>query len=247
MLIFSISAFIAVALIVANGLERHQIEKYNQYYNDSLPKPTLFPLYYGNIDTEEYGTMLVILNLLCAVTIIFISTSAQCLYLTCIIFATSMLKALQIRFAKMLDEDGNILETIKNLINEHQKVIMFVQELNDTVKYLMMMDYLLNAVNIAGVVIILLEASDGIEVASTLFYAGRLITIVFALGWTSNEIQIQSQALADAICETPWWEQRRDTQKLLHMMIVRAQCPLAITIGPFDEMTIRSSLTGRTL
>ncbi|XP_060528952.1 odorant receptor 30a-like isoform X2 [Cylas formicarius] len=240
--IFSLSAFLGLATVVANGIQRHQIEKHNRFYNDSLPKPTLFPLYYCNIDTEKHNTMLAISNTMWVIIIIVISTPTQGFYLACITFASSMLKALQIRLSKT-DEEKNLDETLEILIREHQRIIAFVKNLNETVKYLMMMDYLLNAVNIAGVVLILLEAADGIEVASALFYAGRLVVIVFALGWTSNEIRIQSQALADAIYETPWWEQQNKIQKVLHIMIMRGQCPLAITIGPFDDMTIQSSLT----
>ncbi|XP_060533450.1 odorant receptor Or2-like [Cylas formicarius] len=241
--IFYFTALLGSAAIVSNAFLRVSIGQLNSASNSTVRRPFVYELYYYKVDTEKRASILVILNAFSVLVAILMGVSTQSIFLTCIIFASSVLKALQVKLKKMSVGDNDMTVTLAGLVKEHQRVVRFIKQLNEAVKHLMLMDYFLNAMNMALVMLLFLEAETGMQFASCVFYSGRMMVIIFALGWTSNEIKVQSQGLADAIYESGWYERPLSVRRLLHMMILRAQRPLALTIGPFDEMTIQSSLT----
>ncbi|XP_060522776.1 odorant receptor Or2-like [Cylas formicarius] len=234
---------IGVAMIFANIVQRHEISQYNKKYNTTIPKPFPYELYYMTLDEEKYGTLFVWFNDFSILVAGFLVVSTQVIFISCIIFASSLLRMLQIRFKKMIGFTVNISVTLRELILEHQRVIEFVNNLNESMKYIMMLEYLLNSLNMAMVSFQFLAAEHNILIASVLFYFGLLVVQTFILGWSANEVKMQSLALADAIYESPWYEQNHAAKKTMIIMMMRAQRPLALTIGPFDVMTTQSALT----
>lgn len=55
----------------------------------------------------------------------------------------------------------------------------------------------------------------------------------------------KSLAISDAIYESPWYEQSEAAKKLLLIMLMRAQKPFTLTIGPFNPMTTETVLMVR--
>ncbi|XP_060533719.1 uncharacterized protein LOC132706406 [Cylas formicarius] len=237
--IFSITVGLSVSAVMANAMQRANVEEYNRSYNASLEKHFVYELYYAKVNTEDHERLLAILHAFTTAWILFVGSSTQCIFITCIVFASSVFKTLQIKLRMLSTEDA--LKNLRSLVVEHQNAILFGVKLNSSVKYLMLMDFLFSSLNIGLVLILLLRAENTTQF-TTSFYACRLITIIFAIGWCSNEVQIQSLGLSDAIYESPWYEQTEDVKKILLMMIVRVRKPVALTIGPFDEMTLQSSL-----
>ncbi|XP_076263887.1 odorant receptor 49b-like [Rhynchophorus ferrugineus] len=77
-------------------------------------------------------------------------------------------------------------------------------------------------------------------ITMTIFFA-LLSLQIFVMAWNTNEIKIKSVGISDAIFESDWYLMDKEGQQLTHMVMMRSQRPLAITIGPFGPMTTQSA------
>uniref|UniRef100_A0AAR5QD41 Odorant receptor n=1 Tax=Dendroctonus ponderosae TaxID=77166 RepID=A0AAR5QD41_DENPD len=75
-----------------------------------------------------------------------------------------------------------------------------------------------------------------------LFFIVLLFTQLFLIGWTSNEIKVQSEAIGDALYQSKWYLLNKDGKQLILISIARTRIPLLMTIGPFGPMTTNSIL-----
>ncbi|XP_060533452.1 odorant receptor 67c-like isoform X2 [Cylas formicarius] len=243
--IFSFTSALGLGAIAENIQNRLEIGAYNLAHNETLRKPFLYEFYYGQLDTEENSTALMWLNYCTVVIAAIVCISTQIIFLSSIVFVASVFETLQIRFGKLVDASKDTVATLKSLVVQHQRAIRFVEELNDAMKYLMLMEYVLASFNIASVLIEFITEKE--LTAMFLFgrscYSAWLITNIFALGWTSNEIRVQSAQVANSIFETRWYEQSEEAKRILFIMLMRSQKPMVLSKGPFGDMTIETSLT----
>ncbi|XP_060516103.1 odorant receptor 45b-like isoform X2 [Cylas formicarius] len=233
--------FAGSTMILETYWRRFEVEKYNREHNATLPVPFLFELYCYKFDAEKHAAVLHYVNDFAAIINGFRIVSTKTIFFSCIMFVPSVLKQLCIRFRKMGTYEDDIFVILRHLILEHQEVNRFVKKLNDCVKYLILMEYLLDSLNVAATSIQFITY-DRKMLASPIFYISHLFVQTFILAWNANEVKIQSLALADAIYDSPWYKQTMGVKKSLLTVILRAQRPLLLTIGPFDAMTTQSGL-----
>ncbi|KAL1492170.1 hypothetical protein ABEB36_012656 [Hypothenemus hampei] len=73
------------------------------------------------------------------------------------------------------------------------------------------------------------------------------LTVIFAevyfLGWTCNAIQDQSLRVAERIYAIQWYDKGKNFKTMVQMMMMRAQKPANIKIGPLGIMTMRTILS----
>ncbi|XP_060524083.1 odorant receptor Or2-like [Cylas formicarius] len=69
-----------------------------------------------------------------------------------------------------------------------------------------------------------------------------MISAVFVFAWSANEVKVQSLLLADALYDSQWYKYNEAAKKMVLTMMVRAQKPLLLTIGPFGALTTESAL-----
>ncbi|XP_060517791.1 odorant receptor 49b-like isoform X2 [Cylas formicarius] len=234
---------VALSIILGNASERHQTEKYNSIYNTTLEKPFPYQLYYFGTDTQKHTKLLLVVNYFCVTVAGSMFVSTQVVFISCIIFASSILKSLQIKFRKMSAARTNLLQFLRKLILEHQDVIAFVGKLNYSVKYLILLEFLLNSVNMASVCVQLITSQRNMFLAFPIFYCVLFVTLTFMLGWSANEVKVQSLDLTDAVYGSPWYEENVRVRKMVLLIMMRTNRALTLTVGPFDAMTTQSALT----
>ncbi|XP_030747766.1 odorant receptor Or2-like [Sitophilus oryzae] len=66
---------------------------------------------------------------------------------------------------------------------------------------------------------------------------------MFVLGWSTNEVKEQSIGISDAISKSCWYNMNKSVQESMVLIMMRAQRPLVITIGPFGPMSIDTAIT----
>ncbi|XP_060530152.1 uncharacterized protein LOC132704281 isoform X2 [Cylas formicarius] len=230
-----------VFAVVENIVTRLSIERHNKAYNETLIKPVIYELYYHNVDPVKYETLLLAFDDIGGTFLNTISVSTN-IILSCVIFMSSMLKVLQTKFRKMMVQGEDVMSKLKKLAKEHRQLISFVEDLNESIKYLIMIEYTTISLNIALVTLRIIKEKSYLMRIGRLFYCSFLVVYILALGWSSNEIKMQSIAIGDAIYESSWYEHDKPAQKMLLVMMMRSQKPLTMTKGPFDEMTLQSSL-----
>ncbi|XP_060533540.1 odorant receptor 22b-like isoform X2 [Cylas formicarius] len=236
--VFIFTFGVAISMTIENFLQRAEIEEYNKAHGEEMEKPLPYELYYFGLNKNDHQTLLLVMISIANIMIDLLVASTKMIFISCIIFVPSTLKKLQIKFKKIEFREGNLFVNVGNLAFEHQHVIDFVENLNDLIKYVILLEYLLNSLNLAAVSIQFMTNQQ----LSPIFYFSFLIIQTFVLGWSANEIKIQSEALAHALYESSWYNQNDAIKKMLLTMILRAQKPLVLTTGPFDAMTTESAL-----
>ncbi|XP_060526942.1 uncharacterized protein LOC132702372 [Cylas formicarius] len=273
LIIFSVTMTVATSMIVGNFVQCRQVEQHNRLRNDTISKSFTYELYYAGLDRKMAESVLEATNDLSVLIAASLVSSTQLVFISCMIFATSLIKIMQIRFRKMVTYGDDVVVTLRDLVLEHQKVIeyvvitgdpepliSFVDQLNAAMKNLILLEYLLHSLNFASVSIQFIKSERNISMAFPVCYLGLLVVQTFFLGWNANEVKIQvifctfipghpllkmltSLMMADALYESPWYEQTQEVKGLLLVALTRSQRPLTLTIGPFDAMTVESSLT----
>ncbi|XP_060518619.1 odorant receptor Or2-like isoform X2 [Cylas formicarius] len=145
-------------------------------------------------------------------------------------------------FRKYAVYNDDIPMNLKCLVSDHCSVIRYVKNLNDSVKYPILLEYILNSMSVAAVSVEVIMEEHNNLMFRPAFYLCLLVVQVFTMGLISNEVIIQSIMLTDALYESPWYDQNKYIQKLLLTVIIRCQRPLVLTIGPFQPMTLGSAL-----
>ncbi|XP_060533957.1 odorant receptor 30a-like [Cylas formicarius] len=229
----------AASIVIENARIRHQVNGYNREHNVTLKKPFPFELYLYKFDQNNHQTTVMFVEYLSQILVVLRIISTKNIVISCIIFTPSVLKRLQIRFKRMERQEGDSFATVTDLISQHHKIIRYVSDLNHSIRYVILLEYLLNSLNVAAVSYQVI--SDKLAF-SALFYFIYLFVQTFVLGWSANEVKVQSEALSDALYESLWYEQNGRVRRMILYMIVRSQKPLILTIGPFDTMTTTSAV-----
>ncbi|XP_050292712.1 odorant receptor Or2-like [Anthonomus grandis grandis] len=164
---------------------------------------------------------------------------------TLFVFAASQLRVLKIRISKygqgrdMNDEQKKVV--LKQLIAKHLYLIGFIKNLNNRTKYILLMEYLLSSVDLSSVAVNLAKETTIQTIWHFIFFLLLFLQIMI-MAWTTNEVKLQSVAIADGIYNSDWYTLNKENAKLIHIMILRAQRPLVLTIGPFGPMTTETGV-----
>nr|QXE93223.1 odorant receptor 44 [Eucryptorrhynchus scrobiculatus] len=117
---------------------------------------------------------------------------------------------------------------------------MFVNHFNECTKYVILMEFILTSLDMASASTNLIKTKS--DKGWLLLFFVLLLIQIMLIGWTSNEIKVESEAIADAVYESKWYLLNKEANQLTQIMIARAQRPLLMTIGPFGPMTTNSVL-----
>ncbi|XP_030760016.1 odorant receptor 30a-like [Sitophilus oryzae] len=172
-------------------------------------------------------------------------------FLTVLTFVTCQLKILQyllenfqsyaekmkVQFSLTKEQSETVL--VKKLIMDHMNCISFVHKLNDSVKMFMLMNFLISSFQLSLVIyeIFLIPLVNRIPIF--LFFVTLSIQL-FLIYNSAHEIKIQNENVGVAIFKSEWYALNPKVAKAMQMMMVRAQRPLVMTIGPMGEVNVTS-------
>ncbi|KAF7271072.1 hypothetical protein GWI33_016032 [Rhynchophorus ferrugineus] len=211
--------------------------------NKSETKPMLFLAHFPFDQQKHYKASMIIQMISVVIATTYFCMS-QIFYLCILTFVKAKLKILQVHLKHFKNESGiSNVKKINNFIKLHQNIISFVGDLNKSIKYLLLIEFLLSSVNIASVTYQLISASTIADLLFSFTYLMLLIGQLFILAWHANEIKVESIAVSDAIYQSHWYETDINTQKLIFMIILRSHRPLLLTIGPFKPLTTHTVIS----
>ncbi|XP_060518034.1 uncharacterized protein LOC132696912 isoform X3 [Cylas formicarius] len=209
-------------------VDSYKIYRLEKYSNSTLNKPLPLHFWYP-FDEDKFYIWALVHQL------------AQIL-----LTALSQLKILQENFRNFHKFGGtqswqnNPFRSLRMVCLKHQEFIVYVNDLNQWIKPLILMEYGTSSVMFAGAVI---QVMAGVNVAFNGLFVFVLCGQLILLAWNCNEILIESGHLANALYESTWYEQDVKTKVLIHFMILRCQRSLGLTIGSFGPMTINAALS----
>ncbi|XP_049819678.1 odorant receptor Or2 isoform X2 [Aethina tumida] len=223
-------------------LEKNQYPNVTMYRRKPLPYTMWLPF---NSDEHYFGAFFLqsIAGFMgctyTAVTVIF--------YLTGMIFICSQLSILQHKIKNLAtsthQSEVEVKKKLFTLIIDHQTIIEYSEQFNNDINVILLIDFTLNSIQVASIFFQLITIDLPIVMAFVLNYLALIVVQIFFFGWFANEIKEQSLGIADAIYEHTWYDQSISIRKSLLLMMVRAQKPFTLTIGPFGAMTNNTSVT----
>uniref|UniRef100_A0AAR5P3J6 Odorant receptor n=1 Tax=Dendroctonus ponderosae TaxID=77166 RepID=A0AAR5P3J6_DENPD len=203
--------------------------------------PFMHDLWYP-FNRADYIYLVICIAFICDTQGLICNTASQTTLLCVMIYARTRLKILQIRLRKfdkiaVEEYEGDVVRAVKDLIAEHQYLINFVKSLNDRTQHVLLLEFMLNSLCLASGTsqFIIIDTTSGW--LATVFLNLYVIVQIFILSWHANEISVEGLAVSDAIAASQWQKQSKEVQKLLIIMMMRAQKPIGLTAGPFFRMT----------
>nr|ACH69146.1 odorant receptor 10 [Anopheles quadriannulatus] len=160
------------------------------------------------------------------------------------LFGLVQIKTLQhqlktFRSSEMLNESTVVLNRkLQKLIEDHKRIIRYVQDLNDLVTYICLIEFLSFGLMLCALLFLLNIISVMAQIVIVGAYIFMILTQIFAFYWHSNEVREESMAIAQASYSGPWLNVDETIKKKLLMMTIRAQRPLEITVGNVYPMTL---------
>nr|QXE93187.1 odorant receptor 6 [Eucryptorrhynchus scrobiculatus] len=146
-------------------------------------------------DKVRYDMFISVFNV-CMVTIGFfnnvaVATAPQSL----MVFLTAQLRILQIRIRKVFIsssiKEQTVIFKVKELIRQHQNIIKFATKLNDGIKNIIFIEYILASVNVAAALLHILTLEFSGEMIFSIFHFLLLLVQIFILAFTAQEINTQ--------------------------------------------------------
>ncbi|CAH1126021.1 unnamed protein product [Ceutorhynchus assimilis] len=195
-------------------------------------------------DEINHDGVVILANIIMVTLGYFLNIASRLTPQTLIIFINAQLQILQIRIRKVFtnnDEEKIRLFNVKKLVEKHQKIIRFVTSLNNSIKNVIFMEFVLNSVNVAAALLRIITAKNIVEIAFSCLHLTVVLIQMVALAWSTNELNIQSVKIASAVYESNWIDQSEEIKKILYIMLMRAQKPLALTIGPFRPINVEAA------
>ncbi|XP_058061209.1 odorant receptor Or2-like [Anopheles bellator] len=196
----------------------------------------------NNFDSPQYEifyiTQLVLTFPGCCMYIPFTS-----FYATCTLFGLVQIKTLQhqlrtFRAEKISKATPRLDRQLEKFIEDHKRIIRFIQDLNGLVTYICLIELLSFGLMLCALLFLLNIISVMAQIVIVGAYIFMILSQIFAFYWHSNEVREESMGIAEAAYSGPWLEVDNSIKKKLLLITLRAQRPLELTIGNVYPMTL---------
>uniref|UniRef100_A0AAR5QI27 Odorant receptor n=1 Tax=Dendroctonus ponderosae TaxID=77166 RepID=A0AAR5QI27_DENPD len=220
-----------------------------RHINQTEMKPMMAPHIQFPLNRHKYFMETYLLSIGTTFGGVIYYTLTQVYFVVVTAFVISQLKIIQ-RLARDFhlysnggDQEKEALTVFRKIYNKHLYIIDFVGELNVLMKYLIFVECTVISIIIASVLFQLIFVPTSLA-ASTLYIAVSctVLSQIFVLSWISNEIEVESLSISDALFESRWYEQTQKVKKIIIIIMMRSRKPLRIMIGPFYPLTIHTAL-----
>ncbi|KAF7266743.1 hypothetical protein GWI33_019964 [Rhynchophorus ferrugineus] len=196
------------------------------------------------IDKNEHALTVTVINLVASPIGAATYAIVQMILLTMMTFPAIHFQVLCFRVKQLKGTMGQqtITDMLKNYIKQQKFLIKFTNTLNSAVRYVILMQFILLSLNVATVAVNATKAENTTEGVFWVLYIFILTIQTFSLSYTANNIMEKSYLVADALYQSEWYEFDENAKKLVRLMMMQAQRPLVLTIGPFNPLTTQTGL-----
>ncbi|XP_050300122.1 odorant receptor Or2-like [Anthonomus grandis grandis] len=237
-------------LVILGAIGTLKIKEYNQQNNATLESHLMYQTIIPLNRLEHIRSLFIIQALWFWMGLTY-NTTTHVVFITILTYAAAQLEILQIRIRNYVgpefseksgeEEIQEKIQDLKKLILDHKYIIGYIEHFNSSAKYIILMEFVLSSLDLASASASLIKMNSS-EMGWLLLFATLLSLQIFLLGWTCNEIVIQSMAIGSAMYESKWYLLNKEAKQLSQIVIARAQKPIRMTIGPFGPMTNESAV-----
>ncbi|KAI7815349.1 Odorant receptor Or29 [Rhyzopertha dominica] len=254
--VFLVLGNLAMLLLVVSPRLKQENE-YAQYSGNVTVKRKYTYVYSAWIplDEDKYYSVIYGINVVAGYFAFFIHTSADLSIIAFMIFCIQQLRILRdeiYRFRETAmarvsegnsDLDTAMLQEIKRCIRKHQVLIKFVGDVNRLISMLMFLNFITGSVQMGPILFEVVVANTSfMHQMANFSVLVTAITQMLLFYWHGNEIMMESQKIAKSIWESGWLYCNRRLCQTLHIVMMRAQKPLTLTVGPFYVMSTQTAL-----
>nr|WJJ63310.1 odorant receptor 10 [Pachyrhinus yasumatsui] len=134
--------------------------------------------------------------------------------------------------------------TFRECINEHKKIIQYVDYFNASMNALMVFDFLQSSLQIATILTQVLGNKITLMLLAFVgaFFIGMILRL-FLYYYYANEVVLLSCGLANSLWESTWYEQAPKVKFMMFIFIMMVQKSLKLKIGPFSVMSLDSFIS----
>ncbi|XP_059049308.1 odorant receptor 4-like [Achroia grisella] len=160
-----------------------------------------------------------------------------------------MLRILQVKIRSLgmeMATDGkaigglcNCYDEIIEVINIHQKLIRYGNDLEDAFSVVNLINVLISSVNICCVMFSIIFLEPLMEMSNK-FFLGAALTQMGVVCWYADDIYRASVEVSNAVFESGWYNCNAQCRRSLLIMLQRSQRPLYFTALKFNSITMRT-------
>ncbi|XP_011155581.2 odorant receptor 4 [Solenopsis invicta] len=129
------------------------------------------------------------------------------------------------------------------IIRRHQNVIAFSDNVESLFSYIALMQFLTNTLVIcciAFVIVITINANKGyIMLLKSLFFYIAITLEAFIFCFAGEYLSNKSKSVANAAYEAIWYDVKPCESRILLILILRSQKRLTLTIGKFNDLSLK--------
>ncbi|XP_037300643.1 odorant receptor 4 [Manduca sexta] len=165
------------------------------------------------------------------------------LFMTMSSHISMLLRLLQVQIRR-LGTTGSSNENLENcyqdiaaVVQIHQRLIKYINHLEDAFSVVNLINVLLSSVNICCVVFTIVFLEPWIEMSNK-FFLGAALTQMGIVCWYADDIYRASVGVSDAVYESGWYNSDARSRRLLLVVLQRSQKPLYFTALKFRSITM---------
>ncbi|XP_050295675.1 uncharacterized protein LOC126735627 [Anthonomus grandis grandis] len=206
-----------------------------------------------NANKENTWVQLLIIQIISPIQTFTFSVVSQVLMHSLMIFLKTEFKILQYQIEHFENQELEVnqkkpdnktdynYEVLKNLVIKHQTVIRFAKQFNHSIKNLLLLEYGVTSLMLATT---LMQIYSRKMMTYNILFLTLCVLQIFMLCWNANEILVESsEGMSNAIYRCKWYEQNKESRRLIYLMMLRCKVPVALTIGPFGALTVDGAVS----
>ncbi|XP_059614577.1 odorant receptor Or2-like isoform X1 [Phlebotomus argentipes] len=140
----------------------------------------------------------------------------------------------------IVHQDSKLMEKrIKIAIKYHKLLITFVDEVNSLVTNMFFMELIFFTMLVCALLFVLNIVELFPQICLSCLYIILIMTQLFTLYWTSNELMVESLKIGETLYDCPWYDMSERCKKLIIIFMIRASRPMQIMAGNIYPLTLQ--------
>ncbi|KMQ95565.1 odorant receptor 2a [Lasius niger] len=142
------------------------------------------------------------------------------------------------------EERGESVITTNKIIQKHQRIINFVEYIEDMYTYIALLQFTLNTVLICSLGFLIVTAIGSPDATEQIMRTLLFYTVTnleaFIFCFAGEYLKNKSKAIGNAAYYSAWYEMKPENSRNLILIILRAQKQLTLTVGKIMDLSLES-------
>ncbi|EZA57534.1 hypothetical protein X777_02069, partial [Ooceraea biroi] len=214
-----------------------------------LPLANKLEIPFININTQRTYRLILLIEFLHMIMCGWAIGILNGLLLTFTLHAAGQIDILRCWLTQRVDENkhGSVVITISKIIEKHQKVIEFSENIESLYTYIALSQFVSNTIMICSLGFLIVMAIGSPNVVEQILRSVLFYTITsleaFIFCFAGEYLNNKSKAIGAAAYNSLWYNLKPKDSRVLLFMILRSQKQLTLTAGKMMDLSLQSFTT----